>query len=424
MRFRPSILAAFFGVITVSASGHATDYSVTGPSPIATQSFSTPQGATGAVAFATNKPAMPFVVLGHAKAAQASDELSLANHLAGYGFAVFVPELCSPVGSKCAPDGALLKKSIDSIVAWTAPGGGAPASLAGKVTTSVRGYVGHGTGAQALLTSLPPSSVAGLVLLDPAAASGTDPSTLIGLQQAPTLALFASPGGCSDGSWEPFALKASVPTLAGTLIGGSHCDAAPTWLACPGVCGGSTSTDRQKRIKHYATAWLLAQLTKDAVATCEVTLAAMTQDALLTNRRASGVANCGAGGAGGAGGTGGASGKGGTGGGGTGGSGGTAGKGGATGGSGGASGAAAGSGGASGAAAKGGSGPGGGGAAAQDPDDGRNEYFELDQLQQEQLGDAESVSACSHTGSRGRAAAWLALPLLAGLFGWRRRSRA
>jgi len=195
------------------------------------------------------------------------------------------------------------------------------------------------------------------------------------------------------------------------------------------VCGGSTSTDRQKRIKHYTTAWLLAQLTKDAAATCEVTLAAMTQDALLTNRRASGVANCGAGGAGGAGGTGGTGGASGAAGkGGTGGSGGTAGKGGATGGSGGASGAAGGSGGAGGAAAKGGSGPGGtggtAGAAAPDPDDGRNEYFELDQLQQEQLGDAESVSACSHAGSRGRAAAWLALPLLAGLFGWRRRSRA
>jgi hypothetical protein len=34
-------------------------------------------------------------------------------------------------------------------------------------------------------------------------------------------------------------------------------------------------------------------------------------------------------------------------------------------------------------------------AAPRDPDDGRNEYFELDQLKQEQLGDAENASFCS-----------------------------
>ncbi|MCC6648333.1 MAG: hypothetical protein IT374_22535 [Polyangiaceae bacterium] len=411
-------LGAWLAVASVAAPAGAVDYSAKGALP--TTSTQLPQSDT--VAYPTTSGTYPWVVVAHDQLARASDLVALGQHLASHGVVAVVAELCPSPGSGCAPSASTLASKVAVAKSVLSS-----AFLPVKVDTEKLGLVGHGTGAYVIADA----DVAGVVtrvLLDPrhALATPIGPATVMAKQQAPVLSLFAPPNDCNAlGVWEPAGVQtgASVSALAATVVKASHCDAAPEWSDCPAKCGQTPLVARAAKFRGAMTAWLLGRLKGDAAATCAVSPAALEGDLELTNVRANFPApSCGGGGSGGssgAAGKAGAAGKSGA--------GGAAGKAGASGkgGSGG-----AGQAGSGGAAAKSGSGsppgaagapPGAGGAAGGNPDDGRNQYFELEQLKHEGLGDAEAAPACSVRGTDARAFGWLA-PLGLAL-AWRRRAR-
>ena len=411
----------FGATLAATRPARAVDYSAKGA---LTTSTTAPPGVGGTITYPTQMGTYPWVFVAHDQASQASDWTAFAQHVASHGLVAYVAELCSPAGSGCLPTTA----SVTSKIA-TAKSLMAAPLLPVKVDAEKFGLVGHGNGAY--LVGDADAAATTRVLLDPgnSVAQPLLPSTVMSKQTAPVLSLFAPSNACNTmGTWEPFGVQTKATALAATVVAASHCDASPDWPGCAGACKTVASASvRAAKFRGLTTAWLLGVLRADVAAACAVSPDTAKLDATLSNVRSTFNLPCGAGGAGGAGGSAGKSGASGA--------SGAAGKAAAGGSSG--SAAKAGAAGVAGTAAAGGSAgfgasgttggagaapkAGSGGASIENPDDGRNQYFELGQLSHEGLGDAESAPACALSGREARGLAWLA-PLGLAL-ALRRRSR-
>jgi hypothetical protein len=382
----PRGLALFVGVLCTPVVALAGDYSVKGP--LTVKSAALPQSLTspaGQIVYpVTGSGSNPWVVVGHAQGATSADQLGLAKHLASYGIIAVVPDLCSVLVPSCVPDKAQVSLAITALKKWIST---SASPVFGKVAAGALGLVGHGTGAGVLASAAKSAGAVTIVLIDPVAENAPAASSAMASLVTPVLSLFGGKSTCNkSGAWEAFGVGTDADALAATVVGSNHCDGDPEWTLCAGLCGAGPNTTRSARFRHYTTAWLLGQLKSDSVARCEAAAPIMLKDASLSNVRTNAPTTCTAG---------------------TGGSAGSAGSGG-TGGNSGQSAATP---------AEGGT------TATPDPDDGRNEYFELGQLRQEGLGEAESAPACTMSTAETRAAAWLVPLGLALALHARRRSK-
>lgn len=416
---------AVLWLLGVASPTFAADYSAKGALATSSQAVTSPLAAR--LAYPTAAGTYPWVFIAHEQGAQAQDQLALAQHLASHGLIAIVPELCSPAGSVCQPGSDVVVTKLATARVYL---GSTMSPVLGKVDLEKVAVVGHGYGAFLVASAEPAPSPITRVLLDPVDGTGSTliPTSVMSKQVAPVMSLFAPSHTCNGKAlWEPFGVATKANAVAATVVGANHCDADPEWASCLMACG-VPSAARSAKFRGLTTAWLLATMKGDPAAACAATPDTLKADPALTNVRSTFSAPCGAAGAGGSAGSSGKAGSSGV--------SGSSGKAGSSaGGKAGSGGSAAKAGGAgvAGFTASGGSVPSsplGGGAGststtgaagAVNPDDGRNEYFELDQLAQEGLGDAESAPLCAVAFGGGGGVGWL-VPLGLAL-ALRRRSR-
>jgi dienelactone hydrolase len=200
----------------------------------------------------------PAVVVGHGFARGKGRFVEWGNVLASHGYVVAIPQF---PGSDHPRNGRI----VSSLLAWMETASRTSGEqLFGLVDGSRRGVVGHSAGGlAALLAAGADPSIDVVVALDPVdnASGALNAAPNI---KAPVTAIFATPGACNEnGNAKAVLPKLTVPHMALSVIGGTHCDAEdPSDVFCGLFCGGAAAS-RQARFKRYAIATL------DHVLLCE-----------------------------------------------------------------------------------------------------------------------------------------------------------
>lgn len=193
----------------------------------------------------------PLVIASHGFSANGDNQLGWAKHFASWGFVVAVPSFASTF----SPDHQANAKVIAALVADLGGAG---------VKVGLEGHSAGGLSTALAAVDVKPDAV---VLFDPVDNSdlgkAASPKVV-----APTLGIFAGPSSCNmQAAWRSFVTTTNAPVLAFDVKGSTHCDGenAPRSLCALG-CGGGADSGRQDAYAHYATAFLLANLTGDTKA--------------------------------------------------------------------------------------------------------------------------------------------------------------
>ncbi len=198
----------------------------------------------------------PGIVLSHGFARSPENHLTLAYHLASWGFVVVLPESLSLADHQANGE--------DLAAIWI-PYMIEDSPAAGVVDDARIGLMGHSAGGMATLigASIVPDlkAVLGLDVTDSGKA-GVDAAPLLA---APTAFLAGDPSLCnSDGNGRAvYEASAASPSWWLGITSASHCDfeSDTDWL-CTLACG-SEDEGRQTLIRRYSTAWMLYYLEGD-----------------------------------------------------------------------------------------------------------------------------------------------------------------
>lgn len=268
--------AAAFGLLAVvPATASAADRAFAATGSFAVEVKAMP-GSSTKVVIPKGAPAgtgRPLVVASHGFSASGDNQIGWAKHFASWGLVVAVPSF----PSSFSPDHQANAKIIEDLVTDLT---GPSAATYGVAPKAKLGLEGHSAGGLATTLAAAKISPDAVVLFDPVDNNDLG-KPIYATLCAPTLGIFAGPSSCNNqAGWRPFATTTKGPLLAFDVKGSTHCDgenaARPL---CATFCGGGASTERQSTYAHYATAFLLAQLTGDAVA--KAALASADTDADL-----------------------------------------------------------------------------------------------------------------------------------------------
>jgi MYXO-CTERM domain-containing protein len=219
-------------------------------------------------------------VASHGFSASASNQIGWARHIASWGFIVAVPTF---PGSTHATNGNIIVKSVT--YARTEAG-----AKAGPAT----GLLGHSAGGLATVLAAENAKANAVVLFDPVDKDDAG-KTALAQVCAPTLTMFAAPGGCNNqGVWKPIADSAKGPVTFFDVVGGSHCDGElpDRGIACALFCGGGADAGRQTTLARYATTMFMAKLKGAADAAQDLTKAKLDANTALADVQVRDTSTC------------------------------------------------------------------------------------------------------------------------------------
>lgn len=321
-----SLLAA---CCAFSGSARAVEYSGAGPHKTLTKNIAGVDGLSGQIAYPdTTGGNYPVIILAHGFASGADRMIGWGEHLASHGFVSVSLRNCGG-GFVCTPDPNVEAGLVQKALAYV-ESGVAPEGVTDQADASRFLLLGHSAGGQAVTVAASKIEPTGVVLFDPVgggqSASDAEPAkTALSSVCSPVLTVFAEPHetgsgpfaqpSCNKkGAWQSFAGASTGPAVSVVVKGSTHCDGElPARTECAFPCGGGANANRQKAYRHYATAFALAVLEKNADAAAALVPSALEADSRVKDGKTTSGTACEGSGAGGAsGGTGGTSGEGGS----------------------------------------------------------------------------------------------------------------
>lgn len=262
---------AFALTLAPRAATAARAYEAAGPKAVVEKAL---DPSTRLVAPAAPGGPYPLVVASHGFSASGDNQLGWARHFASWGFVVAVPSFPSPLAPDTAKNAAVIEALVTELQG--------PRAAAENVAGGPFGLEGHSAGGLATTVAALKLAPGATVLFDPVDRNAEGKAAYAKLC-SPVLAVFAGASACNNqAEWRAFATSTTGALLAFDVKGSTHCDGENDARAlCGGFCGGAANPQRQAVYAHYATAFLLAHLTKDAAATAALADATVDADAEL-----------------------------------------------------------------------------------------------------------------------------------------------
>lgn len=315
------LLSASIALVScaVSSAASAADYGVAGPHKTLTKNIAGVDGLSGQIAYPdTTGGNYPVIILAHGFASGPDKMIGWGQHLASHGFVAVALQNCGS-GFVCTPDANVEAGLVQKALTYV-EGGVAPEGVTNQADASRFLLLGHSAGGQAVTVAASKVKPAGVALFDPVgggqSASDSEPAkSALSAVCAPVLTIFAephdtgsgplSPPSCNKkGAWKTFSGASTGPQVSLVVKGSTHCDGElPARTECGFGCGGGADANRQKAYRHYATAFALAILEKNADAANELVPSALEGDSRTKEGKATGGTACEAQGTGGTGGT-------------------------------------------------------------------------------------------------------------------------
>lgn len=258
---RTSLIAGAF-VVLLGAKARAADRSFAAEGTHDVKVETVAQSTTK-IARPTTAGSYPLVVASHGFSASGDNQLGWARHFASWGFVVAVPSFASTFSPNHQANAKVIADLVKDLGAGT------------KV-----GLEGHSAGGLSTALAAVDVKPNAIVFFDPVD-NGDLGKTATPKIEAPVLGIFAAPTSCNaQAGWKAFVNGSKGGVLAFDVTGSTHCDGEkPARDLCSFACGGGADEVRQAAYAHYATAFLLANLTANASA--QAALDAAETDAAL-----------------------------------------------------------------------------------------------------------------------------------------------